>query len=54
MEESDGLGDRSNAILTWYFVSVLRSIARRYTVSSVPFHEIVRHFGPFQSVPSVK
>ena len=53
MEEFDGLGDRSNALLTWYFVSALRCIALRYTVtvSSVPFPEIVRRFGPFRSVP---
>ena len=42
VEEFDGLGDRSNALLTWYFVSALRCIALRYTVSSVPFSEIVR------------
>ena len=51
MEEFGGLGDRSNALLTWYFVSALRCIALRYTVSSVPFREIVRRFGPFRSVP---
>ena len=43
MEEFDGLGDRSNALLTWYSL--------RCTVSSVPFREIVRRFGPFRSVP---
>ena len=42
MEELDGLGYRSNALLAWYFVSALRCIALRYTVSSVPFREIVR------------
>jgi len=42
VEEFDGLGDRSNALLTWYFVSALRCIALRYTVS-------VRS-GPFRSV----
>ena len=46
MEEFDGLGDRSNALLTWYFVSVLLCIAWRYTVLSVLFREIVRCFGP--------
>ena len=51
MEEFGGLGDRSNALLTRYFVSALRCIALGYTVSSVPFREIVRHFGPFRSVP---
>ena len=51
MEEFDGLGDRSNALLTRYFVSALRCIALRCTVSSVPFREIVRRFGPFRSVP---
>ena len=51
MEEFDGLGDRSNALLTCYFVSALRCIALRCTVSSVPFREIVRRFGPFRSVP---
>ena len=51
MEESDGLGDHPNALLTWYFVSALRCIALRYTVPSVPFREIVRRFGPFRSVP---
>ena len=51
MEEFDGLGDRSNALLTWYFVSALCCIALQYTVSSVPFREIVRRFGPFRSVP---
>ena len=50
MEEFDGLGDRSNALLAWYFVSALRCIALRCTVSSVPFREIVRRFGPFRSV----
>ena len=51
MEEFDGLGDRPNALLTWYFVSALSCIARRYTVPSVPFREIVRCSGPFRSVP---
>ena len=51
VEEFDGLGDRSNALPTWLFVSALRCIALRYTVSSVPFREIVRRFGPFRSVP---
>ena len=52
MEEFDGLGDRPNTLLTWYFVSALRCIALHtlYTVPSVPFHEIVRRFGPFRSV----
>ena len=50
MEEFGGLGDRSNALLTWYFVSALRCIALRYTVSSVPFREIVRRFGPFREI----
>ena len=49
-EEFDGLGDCSNALLTWYFVSALRCIALQYTVSSVPFREIVGRFGPFRSV----
>ena len=51
MEEFDGLGDRPNALLTWYFVSALSCIARRYTVPSVPFREIVRCSGPFRSIP---
>jgi len=51
VEEFDGLGDRPDALLTWYFVSALSCIALRYTVPSVPFREIVRCSGPFRSVP---
>ena len=51
VEEFDGLGDRLNTLLAWYFVSALRFIALQCTVLSVPFREIVRRFGPVRSVP---